>query len=68
MDLKRRNAESGGEASGGVCDGVTMASKHNKKKLKCYKCGKIGHKRVDCRESDRESEKRKVMHMGRRRT
>lgn len=60
VDLKRRNSEACEEASGGGVDGVAMASKHNKKKLKCYQCGKFGHKKANCREFDRESEKQKV--------
>lgn len=58
VDLKKRSSEAGEEASGG--DGVAMASRFNKKKIKCYHCGKFGHKKVDCREFDRESVKQKV--------
>lgn len=51
VDMKRRNSDSAVQERGS--DGVAMASKH-KRKLKCYQCGKIGHKKAECRAPAKE--------------
>lgn len=48
VDMKKRNLECSGEMSGGH-DGVAMASSKYAKKIKCFLCGKLGHKKADCR-------------------
>lgn len=51
VDLKRQNRTA--EASGSDC--VALVSKNSKKKFKCYQCGKIGHKKADCRVAVKEN-------------
>lgn len=46
VDMKRRNSDAVDGACGG--DGVAMASKHGRKKLKCFQCGKLGHRKAEC--------------------
>lgn len=62
VDMKRRNVCAVDDACGSE-SGVAMASKHGqKKRMKCYQCGKVGHRKAECRQLDRANVQPKANH------